>query len=122
MPALGVGELYYATDTHALYIGPVPTQVGGGGVINTATAIVNFGTLSPTEDTTARVTVSAPWVVANQFLVCTVVEGQNHTDDEIAAEQVTATVGNIQAGVGFDVVLSSLNGSSASFLVNISGG
>jgi len=93
------------------------TAATGGG--NSVQAVVDFGTFEPTEDTTARVTVSASWVVANQFLLCSVVEGQDHTDDEVAAEQVTATVGNIQAGVGFDVVLSSLNGSSGMFLVNV---
>lgn len=118
MPALGAGELYYATDTGALYVGPGPSIVGG---INKAQGAVDFGQLTPTEDTTARLTVAAPWVTANSSLFCTVVEGQNHTDDEIAAEQIVATVGNIVPGISFDVVLSSPNGSSGKFLVNVEG-
>jgi len=120
MPALAAGEFYYATDTDNLYVGPVPTLIGSGGV-QQVQAIVDFGTLEPTEDTTARATVAATWVTAASQLLCCVVEGQNHTDDEIAAEQVTATIGNIQPGVSFDVVLSSMNGSGGTFLINIMG-
>jgi len=118
IPALGAGELYFATDTGVLYIGPSPIQIQG---INTVQAVVNFGMFEPTEDTTARVTVGAPWVTAISELLCSVVEGQNHTDDEIAAEQITCTIGNIQPGISFDVVLSAPNGASNNFLVNILG-
>src|SRR5208337_3558819 len=120
MPILGSGELYFATDIGALYVGPVPTLLSSG-VIQRTQAIVDFGELEPTEDTTARVTVNASWVVATSELFCCVVEGQDHTDDEIAAERITATIGNIQPGTSFDVVLSSMNGSSGKFLVNVGG-
>ena len=30
MPTLADGELYYATDVEALYVGPTPTVIGGG--------------------------------------------------------------------------------------------
>lgn len=119
MPALGVGELYFATDTTELYIGPAPTKIGGTG--HSAQAVVDFGQLEPTEDTTARVTVSATWVTATSPLICTVIEGQDHSDDEIAAEQITATIGNIKPGISFDVVLASPHGSSGKFIVNVSG-
>lgn len=124
MPALGAGELYYATDTGNIYVGPVPTKIGGSGGsgVNTAQGIVDFGqSLTSSEDTVARVTVSASWATATSKLVCSVVEGQDHTDDEIAAEQVTATIGNIVPGTSFDVVLSGQHGSSGKFLVNIQG-
>jgi hypothetical protein len=118
-PTLQIGELYFATDTNVLYIG---TPSGNVPILNTVPntqAVVDFGIFEPTEDTTARVTIAAPWVTANDVLVCCVVEGQDHTDDEISAEQVTATIGNIVPGVSFDVVLSAMNGASEKFLVNI---
>ena len=118
LPALNSGEMYFATDTGVLYIGPTPTQIKG---VTTLQAIVNFDMFEPTEDTTARVTVNAPWVTTNSELLCSVIEGQNHTDDEIAAEQITCTIGNIQSGISFDVVLSAPNGASGNFLVNILG-
>ena len=123
IPALAVGELYLATDTSQLYIGTTGGNqaVGGGAVGNTAAGIVDFGILNPTEDTTARVTISAPWVTAGSVLACSVVEGQDHTDDEIASEQIITIVGNIQSGISFDVVLSAPNGSSGKFLVNVRG-
>lgn len=110
--AIGIGSLTAAD---------IPNLPSGGGSGNSVQAIVDFGTSGPIEETTARTTVSAPWVTASSSLIGMVIEGQNHTADEVASEQVTATVGNIQAGVGFDVVLSSLNGSSGKFLVAIIG-
>lgn len=121
IPALAIGELYLATDTKQVYVGTSSGNQVVGSSSNTVTGIVDFGVPEPTEDTTARVTVSATWVTAGSVLQCSVVEGQDHTDDEVAAEQVTVTVGNIQPGVGFDIVMSAPNGASRKFLVNVRG-
>jgi len=97
----------------------LPTQASSG--LNSVQAIVDFGSLLPLEETIARVTVSAPWVTSNSVLQACIIEGQDHTDDEIACEQVTVTTGNIQPGVGFDVVMSAPNGATGKFLVSIKG-
>lgn len=93
---------------------------GGGGSGNVVQTVVDFGKLTP-EETQITQTVSATWVTASSKLFSAVVEGQEHTDDEIAAEQVTATTGNVVPGAGFDVVVSSMQGSTGKFLVNIVG-
>ena len=64
-------------------------------VVNSVQATVDFGNLqsgiAQLEDTTASVTVSAPWVDASSILVCTVTSGPDHPDsDEAAAEGLTA--------------------------------
>ena len=88
-----------------------PENVGG--------VIVDFGNYSPNvEETTARSTVNATWVPNLPYLKCSVVEGQDHTVDEVAAEQVFATIGNIIVGTSFDVVCSAPNGASGKFYVN----
>lgn len=122
LPVLAEGQPAYTTDTKQFYIGTsAGNQLVSGSAGNQIQAIVDFGKLLPNEDTTGRATVVATWVTAQSFLMAMVVEGQDHTDDEIAAEQITATVGNIQPGVGFDVVVSAPNGASGKFLVNVRG-
>jgi len=93
---------------------------GGGGSANTAQAIVDFGTGTP-QDTTANAIAAAAWVTGTSVLVCSVMEGQDHTADEISAEEVTATIGTVVPGVGFTVSMSAPNGASGKFLVNIAG-
>lgn len=124
IPTLLAGELYYATDTGALFIGTSGgnVQVNSGGSGNSTTAIVDLGTGFINEETTGKVTVTGQsWVTISSVIVAMVTEGQDHTADEIAAEDVQATLGNLVAGVGFDVVLSAPNGASGKFLVNIRG-
>lgn len=93
---------------------------GGGGATNKVQAIVDFGN-TQVQETTAQAVATAAWVTAASVLMCSVVEGQDHTADEISAEQVTASVGSIQPGVGFTVSMSAPNGASGKFLVNIVG-
>lgn len=93
---------------------------GGGGSASTVQAIVDFGSTLP-EDTTASATVSASWVTSNSKLIAQAVAGQDHTADEIAAENLTLSTGNIIAGVSFNVSMYAPNGASGKFLVNIVG-
>ena len=123
LPTLLSGEFYFATDTAQLFVGPTPTPIlvgpsAGGG--NKIQAIVDFGALA-LEETLITTSVSATWVTVGSVLTAQVVEGQDHTDDEIAEEYIVATIGNLQASVGFDVVLSAPNGASGKFLVNVTG-
>ena len=96
------------------------TVSGGGGSSNKVQAIVDFGNSTP-QDTTTQNVIPAPWVTATSVLTCSVAEGQDHTADEIAVEQVTASVGSVQPGIGFTVSMSAPNGASGKFLVNVVG-
>jgi major tropism determinant Mtd-like protein len=126
-PVLGLGEIGTESDTGKFKVGDGATAwenllygyppTGGA---NGLQAVVDFGILTP-EETTASVTVAATWVTATTKLVCSVVEGEDHTADEIAAEQVTATVGSVIPGTSIQIVLSSLNGSTGKFLVTVVG-
>lgn len=124
IPSLSPGQMYFATDQNCFYAGTpngnVAQTSSGGSSLQTMQILVDFGIDTP-EETTATTTVPASWVTPSSFLMCSVVEGGDHTADEIAAEQVTATIGNIQSGTSFDIVLSSMNGSSGTFLVNVQG-
>src|SRR5271170_7298102 len=124
IPTLLLGELYYATDTEALYIG----TSGGNQLINSGgstqhqvQATVTFATVTniAAEDTINKVTVSAPWITAGSILTCIVTEGPDHNADEVAAEGIEATVGNIVPGVSFDVTVWAPNGTQGRQVVNI---
>ena len=79
--------------------------------------LVDFGDFPVNEDTTASATVNVAYL-PNAYLIAVPVEGADHTADEIAAENVTATIGNVVYGVSFDIVLSAPNGASGKFYVN----
>lgn len=126
IPALLPGELYLATDTGQLYVGSpsgnLPVGSGGGG--NAVQATVDFGTVTGSvdkEETTATATVPAAWVTALSVLVCTVTEGPDHSADEVAAEGIEATAGNIVPGVSFDVTVWAPNGTQGRHVVNVRG-
>lgn len=123
IPTLGNGELYFATDTGNLYAGNSGTNVqigAGSGSLNVTQAVVDFGT-PVIEETSVYATISVPWVTASSKLLVTIVEGQDHTADEIAAEQVIASVGSIVPGVNVELVLVAPNGATGKYLVNIEG-
>jgi hypothetical protein len=126
-PVLLLGEYGIELDTGQFKVGDgstawnaLPYGLPPSGGSNTAQAIVDFGNFTP-EETVMRTTVAVPWVTPTTKFVCTVVAGQDHTADEIAAEQVTTTAGNIVAGVSFDVVVTSLVGSTGKFTVDVVG-
>lgn len=124
IPTLLVGELYYATDTSQLYIGTSEGNqaVGGGGSTQqTVQATVTFPTVTSSiaEDTIAKTTVSATWVTSASILTCVVTDGPDHNSDEVAAEGVSATVGNIVPGVSFDVTVWAPNGTQGRHVINI---
>jgi hypothetical protein len=96
------------------------------GLINTAQAVVDFGNLQSTvtflEDTTASVTVAAPWVTASTVFAASPTDGQDHpTADEAAAEGITFSVGNIVVGVSFDVIAQAPNGSWGKYVIDVIG-
>ncbi len=105
-----------STDWNSLPYGLPPNPSGA----NTVSSVVDFGSLTP-EETLIPITVSVPWVTENTTFVCSVVEGQDHTADEVVAEAVIATVGTVIPGVSFDLSVTSINGSTGKFLVNVVG-
>lgn len=120
IPTLSVGELYLCTDTFQVYVG----TSGGNKVISGIQEfqfVVDFGQL-PKEDTVIQSTITGQsWVTSGTILAGNAVAGQDHTEDEVACEAPVVTFGNIVSGIGFDVVVSSPNGSSGKFLVNVMG-
>ena len=121
--AIPLGDTTTVPKQYSDLSGIVPVQSlppGIGGTINSVQGLVDFGDpIGSSEDTTASVTVSASWVASDSVLLTTVVEGADHTADEIAAEHVISTVGNIQTGIGFDIIMYSPEGSTGKFLVNV---
>lgn len=126
IPILEDGEFYLATDTNIVYVGnsgtnvPIGTSSGTDG--NSAQAIIDFGTFTGSvEETSASTVLSTPWVTAESKLFLSIVEGQDHTVDEIIAEQVLASVGNIVSGVSVEIIIYAPSGSTGKYLVNIEG-
>jgi len=105
-----------ATAWNSLPYGLPPSPSGA----NIVSAVVDFGTLTP-EETLIPITVAVPWVTATTTFVSSVVEGQDHTADEVVAEAVISTIGNVIPGVSFDLSVTSINGSTGKFLVNVVG-
>ena len=88
----------------------IQIDASGGGAGNSVAGIVSFG--SPGESDTATVTVAAVWVAAGTEIVCSVVKGStgDHDDEDAAIEELVAYPMNINAGVGFDIMVMAPNG------------
>jgi hypothetical protein len=67
-PSLASGEIYYATDTNQVFIGPTPTLIADGGLLNESTADQQISAA-----TTALLTGSLISVPAGKLRVGTVI-------------------------------------------------
>jgi hypothetical protein len=106
-PVLAAGELYYATDTAQVYVGPTPTLVGpvsGSGGGGQGTALLDFGSFPGVSDASLVVTgqagILAASVVQAWILPANTVD---HSADEHLAETLDIFAGNIVPGVGFTI-------------------
>lgn len=87
-----------------------------------AQATVDFGA-STQETETATVSVAATWVTANSYIVCApaAVATAEHDVDDYSVEGITASVTNISAGVGFDIVARAAERTFGTYLINAIG-
>lgn len=104
-------------------IGPTPVLSASTGGGNSVSATVDFGSASGQQSDIATVTVAATWVLAGTKLVCTpfAVATSNHDPEDYALEQITAYATNIVAGVGFDIIATSKNGTFGQYVVHAIG-
>lgn len=87
-----------------------------------AQASVDFGAATQ-ETETATVSVAATWVTANSYIVCApaAVATAEHDVDDYSVEGITASVTNISAGVGFDIVARAAERTFGTYLINAIG-
>ncbi len=87
-----------------------------------AQATVDFGA-STQETETATVSVAAAWVTASSYIVCApaAVATAEHDADDYSVEGITASVTNISAGVGFDIVARAAERTFGTYLINAVG-
>lgn len=79
---------------------------GGGGSVTSGSATVDFGFASGLEGDTASVAVSLPSVAAVSEIAVSLRYASalpDHDPEDYAIEGITATVGVVTAGVGFDI-------------------
>jgi hypothetical protein len=77
---------------------------------------VNFGT----KGDIARATVTGlTWLTTDYRFGCQVVPNATHGAEDILIEQVEATIDNIVAGTGFDVVAHAPNGTGGVYAVHV---
>jgi hypothetical protein len=108
IPTLLDGQLYYATDTNALYIGPVPTQIGGGGTsLNYQTQSVSFGTIG-SADISLPITINwvTPFVDNNYVVVGQCVIGEATSDGAVTSIINIASVEKLANGAGIIATIS----------------
>lgn len=77
------------------------------------TALVNFYNPNASEDTTANVTVSGlSWINEESIIILTFagVTADHQDPDDAQVEGLTACVGNLAPGVGFDILAVAPNG------------
>ena len=79
---------------------------GGGGSVASGTASLDFGGSVTAETDTATVTVADAGVEVASEIVCTVqyAATADHTADEALITPINLVVGNVVAGVGFDIL------------------
>jgi hypothetical protein len=89
-----------------------PTTGGGGGPINSVTAILDFGFSSGLQGDTARTTVSAVWVTNGMIINVQPypITTSDHDPDDYALEDLIGVAQNIVPGVGFDIFAYAPNG------------
>ena len=126
MPALYTGEFYYAIDTHSLYVGPVPTKVGGNSSgLNLVQAEVDFGsdTGPITRTFDATVQVSATWVTDASVIVCSLsgATTDQHGPEDGLVEGIVAQAENLVPGMGFTLHAYSPLGSWGKYAFNCVG-
>lgn len=87
-----------------------------------AQATVDFGAATQ-ETEMATVSVAATWVTANSYIVCApaAVATADHDVDDYSVEGITASVTNISAGVGFDIVARAAERTFGTYLINAIG-
>jgi hypothetical protein len=87
---------------------------------NSLQAVVEFSNPSGPEETTAIVTVAAPWVTADSKILCNPFGGAtpDHGAEDAMAEGLSAYATNIVPGVGFDIQVYAPNGTWGKYLVN----
>jgi hypothetical protein len=95
-------------------------QVPVGGSVNALTVAVDFGS-SRSDMGKATVTGQA-WVGTNSIIVATIVpKTSNNTIEELLLERLHVSVGNLVAGVGFDIYIHAPSGTYNQYNINILG-
>jgi hypothetical protein len=109
---------YDATNDEFKLVAPT---AGGSG--NAISVTVDFGSVSGGQSDIATASVSAAWVGASTKIVCCpfAVATSDHDPDDYALEQITAYATNITAGVGFDIVATSKNGTFGQYVIHAIG-
>lgn len=102
------------------------TGGGGGGSVASGSATVDFGFASGLEGDIASVSVSLPSVVATSEIGVSpryLSSLTDHDPEDYAIEGITAIVGTVTAGVGFDIIASAPRGTwgqyNVDYLVNV---
>ena len=101
-----------------------PTSSGGSGTtVYTAQGTVDFGFASGEEGGDATVTISATWVMATSYIVCSpyAVATADHDADDYMVEGITAYAANLSSGVGFDIVAFAPNNTWGRYTINAQG-
>ena len=92
----------------------------GSGGINLLQVTIDFGS---TRSDMAHVTVSGiSWVTTNSIIVATpVAKSGYNTIEEVLLEELHVTIGNLVAGVGFDIYVYAPRSTSGQYNINILG-
>lgn len=93
------------------------------GTANFAQAIVDFSNPLGPEETTASVTVPAPWVTGVSVIMCNPFGGStpDHGPEDAMVENLAAYATNIIPGVSFDIECYAPNGTWGRYLINAIG-
>ena len=113
IPALNVGEFYFATDTNTLYLGTSGSPVvvnGGGASLNKGTTTINFGAFPGVSDASVAI-IGQSSILLTSFVTAELIPiaTSDHTADEHRVEPIGIYAGNIVAGTGFTIYGASQN-------------